>query len=50
MVVKLLTDLIKFTLEITIQYLCVKKFNSDFQILSHLEPVTIFSTLHHSCS
>ena len=36
MVVKLLTDLIKFTLEITIQYLCVKKFNSDFQILSHL--------------
>ena len=41
MVVKLLTDLIKFTLEIAIQYLCVKKFNSDFQILSHLE---------HSCS
>ena len=50
MVVKLLTDLIKFTLEIAIQYLCVKKFNSDFQILSHLELVTIFSTLHHSCS
>ena len=30
MVVKLLTDLIKFTLEIAIQYLCVKKIQLGF--------------------